>query len=155
MVNSYFLDSSVLVKRYVIETGTKWVREMTSPDASNRIILARITWVEVISALARRQREGTVSAIDITKAIRNFRHHIQTQYQVVELDHTLAESASELLRKHPLRAYDAVQLASALYVQRTFFRVGASNFSFVSADNRLLTIAATEGLLSDNPLTHP
>ena len=42
----YFLDSSALVKRYVTETGSDWIRALTDPPARNPLIIARITWVE-------------------------------------------------------------------------------------------------------------
>jgi hypothetical protein len=29
VVTTYFVDSSALVKRYVLETGTAWVRRLT------------------------------------------------------------------------------------------------------------------------------
>ena len=54
----YFLDSSALVKRYVTETGSDWIRALTDPTVRNSLIIARITWVEVLSALAHRWREG-------------------------------------------------------------------------------------------------
>ena len=63
MVTAYFLDSSALVKRYVAEVGTAWIQAMTVPAARNALLIARITWVEVLSALIRRQREGGLSPI--------------------------------------------------------------------------------------------
>jgi predicted nucleic acid-binding protein len=64
VVNAYFIDSSALVKRYVAETGTAWIQEITAPFSGNQLIIARITWVEVFSALARRQREDGLSSAD-------------------------------------------------------------------------------------------
>jgi hypothetical protein len=57
VVNVYFLDSSALLKRYVSEIGTDWIQSLTAESANNLLIVARITSVEVESALARRQRE--------------------------------------------------------------------------------------------------
>lgn len=51
----YFLDSSALVKRYVQETGTAWVRGLTRRNARHDLYVARITAVEVTSAIARRR----------------------------------------------------------------------------------------------------
>ncbi len=36
----FYLDTSALVKRYVRETGTGWVRALADPGAGNTIILA-------------------------------------------------------------------------------------------------------------------
>ena len=65
MVNAYFLDSSALVKRYIPEIGSAWLNAIASPSTGNLIIISRITWVEVLSALARRQGEGSFSEAEI------------------------------------------------------------------------------------------
>lgn len=151
----YFLDSSSLVKRYVTETGSDWVRALTHSTAGNSLIIARITWVEVLSALARRQRAGDLSPDDVRQAIQVFHYDLDTQYQVIELDVLLTETAGDLVTRHPLRAYDAVQLASALRVQTELNRVQAPALNFLVADNRLVAIAKAEGLQTDNPNEHP
>jgi predicted nucleic acid-binding protein len=155
VVSLYFLDSSVLVKRYVTETGSAWIRALADPTTRNPLIIARITWVEVLSALARRQREGSISSDDVARAVRTFRYDLDMQYQVAELDRALAEAAGELVARHPLRAYDAVQLASALRVRLDLVQATAPALIFLSADDRLLAIAQAEGLSTDNPHNHP
>ena len=69
------------------------------------------------SALTRRQREGSLSPEQVAKALRAFRFDWNTQFRVVDLDQPLAELAGQLLARHPLRAYDAVQMASALRIE--------------------------------------
>jgi predicted nucleic acid-binding protein len=150
-VSLYFLDSSALVKRYVTETGSDWVRALTDPVARNPLIIARITWVEVLSALARRQREGSITSGDAARAIQAFSYDLDVQYQVAELDAALARVAGELVIQYPLRAYDAIQLASALRVQSDLIRTEAVPLTFLTADERLIAIAQAEGLLTDNP----
>jgi len=54
----YFLDTSAVIKRYVQEVGTAWVQALTLPTAPHSHFLARITWVETISAVTRRERNG-------------------------------------------------------------------------------------------------
>ena len=150
----YFLDSSALVKRYVTETGSAWIKALSDPEKRNPLIIARITWVEVLSALARRQREASLTPDDVTRAALAFRYDLDMQYQVAELDRALTEAAGELVTRHPLRAYDAVQLASALRVQSELVRTRAPALTFLSADDRLVAIAQAEGLLTDNPNRH-
>jgi len=70
--------------------------------------------VELYSALARRRREGTVLVADYEIVIRAFSSHSATDYDFVELTLPVIDRARELLDHHPLRANDAVQLASAL-----------------------------------------
>lgn len=155
MVNAYFLDSSALVKRYVPETGSAWINAIAFPNTGNLIIISRITWIEVLSALARRQREGNLSDIDVNLIIQSFRYDLNNQYQVVELDQALAETAGQLVNQYPLRAYDAVQLASVLRIKPAFASATSTLLIFVTADDRLLTIAQTAGLITDNPNNHP
>ncbi len=155
MVNAYFLDSSALVKRYVPETGSAWVQGIAAVATGNLLIIARITWVEVLSALARRQRDGSLSASDVDLIIQRFRFDLNNQYRGVELDRALAESAGQLINQYPLRAYDAIQLASVLRIQPTFATATSTSLVFLTADDRLLTIAQAAGLLTDNPNNHP
>jgi hypothetical protein len=79
---------------------------------------------------------------------------LDMQYQVAELDRTLTEAAGELVTRHPLRAYDAVKLASALRVQSELVHAKSPALTFLSADDRLVAIAQAEGLLTDNPNRH-
>ncbi|HEY9706764.1 MAG TPA: type II toxin-antitoxin system VapC family toxin, partial [Oculatellaceae cyanobacterium] len=76
MVNAYFLDSSALVKRYVPETGSAWIQAIADAATGNLLIISRITWVEVLSALARRQREGSLSDTDVDLIIQRFRYDL-------------------------------------------------------------------------------
>jgi len=150
-VSLYFLDSSAPVKRYVTEIGSDWIRAVTDTAAGNPLIIARITWVEVLSALARRQREGSITPDDVARAIQTFNYDLDMQYQVAEVDAALARAAGELVIQHPLRAYDAVQLASALRVQSDLAQTEVTSLTFVTADERLMAIAQAQGLHTDNP----
>ena len=44
---AHFLDSSALIKRYVQERGTAWVRALTDPAAGPQIFVARLAILEV------------------------------------------------------------------------------------------------------------
>ncbi|MFE1743873.1 type II toxin-antitoxin system VapC family toxin [Coleofasciculus sp. H7-2] len=154
-MTAYFLDTSALVKRYVAEIGSAWVQALADPRTGNELHISQIAWVEVLSALARRQREGRLSATDLNGIVRDFRIHFNTQYQVVEIDQTLCEAAGQLILMYPLRAYDAVQLASGLQVQSRVASTSSPSLVFLSADDRLLAIAQPEGLPIDNPNYHP
>jgi hypothetical protein len=50
----YFFDSSALVKRYVHEPGSLWVRTTTASASGHLIHLSLLTTAEIASALARR-----------------------------------------------------------------------------------------------------
>ena len=53
---AYFFDTSAIVKRYADERGSAWVQQLADPALNHSIYLARITEVEVTSAIIRRQR---------------------------------------------------------------------------------------------------
>ena len=150
-MTAYFLDSSILVKRYITERGTVWVQERVDPDIGHLLFIARITWIEVLSAFARRQREGVLDAAESSQLVDLFRADLMEQYQVVEILPALAETAGQLILQHPLRAYDAVQLAAALQVQTALSEAENTNLIFLCADERLLAVANTVGLATDNP----
>jgi uncharacterized protein len=151
----YFLDSSALSKRYVAEVGTNWIRAITTPGAGNSIIIAQITPIEVVSAAMRRLREGTIT-VRTARAVRLLLdRHARREYRVVGLTAPIVQRAEDLLEHHPLRAYDSIQLASALESNHRLLAAGLSPLTFVAADTRLLTAAAVEGLATDNPQMHP
>jgi hypothetical protein len=155
MVNAYFLDTSALVKRYIAEIGSNWVKVITNPAVSNDLAISQIAWVEVLSALSRRQREGSLSADDFNSVFQYFSNDFDTQYRVIEVDQALIKSAGQLVIQYPLRAYDAVQLASALRLQSIFSQISNMQLIFLSADHRLLNIAQSQGLVTDNPNNYP
>lgn len=151
----YFLDSSAVIKRYVAEQGTTWIQTISAPSAGNTIVVAPITQVEVFSGVSRRKRESVIS-VRTAQAIRLLlNRHVRREYLVVELTAFLVQGAEDLLEKHPLRAYDAIQLASALISNNRLIAVGTAALVFISADARLLTVASAEGLTVDNPTSHP
>jgi uncharacterized protein len=154
-VTAYFVDSSALVKRYVPETGSAWIRALSEEQKGNSLFIARITWVEVLSALARREREGSLTPTDRSLIIQRFRFDLNNQYQVIELDAKLVETAGQLVGQYPLRAYDAVQLASVNRIQPVFATEQSTSLIFLTSDDRLSTVAQALGLLTDNPNHHP
>jgi uncharacterized protein len=153
-VNVYFFDSSALVKRYVTETGTAWVSALVDPSAGNRIFIVRITAVEVVSAIKRRERAGNLSATDMTASLTKFRHELSTIYLPIEVSRNLISRAMSLVETHTLRGYDAVQLAAALEVYSQRHSAGMSRPTFVSADANLNLAAMAEGLTVDDPNVH-
>ncbi|MGL5065126.1 MAG: type II toxin-antitoxin system VapC family toxin [Microcoleus sp.] len=155
MVNIYFLDTSALVKRYVPEIGSDWVLSITDPTIGNDLAISQITWVELHSAFARRLRDGSLLTDRFDLILQKVREDFENEYRVIDVDRTLIETAGELVMQHPLRAYDSIQLASALQVQSAIVAIPETQLIFVSADNRLLNIAQLEGLAIDNPNNYP
>lgn len=154
-MTNYFFDSSALVKRYVTEPGTPWIRSITTITAVHEIVIAHITPVEVMSAVTRQIRSGTLST-RTGRAIRLLLHrHVKRQYKLVRFSDELVVAAEDLLEHYFLRAYDSVQLASALEINNRLMMAGANPITFVSGDQRLLMAAMAEGLAVDDPYQHP
>lgn len=154
-MNLFFLDSSAVVKRYGQETGSTWVKHLTNPTSSNLVYLARITAVEVVSALARKARSGGLAAAAAATAIAQFRLELPNLYRTVEISASLITKAMSLAETHTLRGYDAVQLAATLEVNSYRLVLGIPTFTLVSADIALNAAAILEGLSVDDPNAHP
>jgi uncharacterized protein len=155
MVAAYFLDSSALLKRYIPEIGTTWVQNLTARASGNTLLVSRVTSVEILSAIARRQREGSLTSEQTQELRTIFQRHFTDQYEVVELTPGITTLAGELCDRQSLRAYDAVQLASAINVLPTVTQSPENSLTFLTADDRLLNAAQLENLQADNPNLHP
>ena len=152
---AYFVDSSALVKRYVQETGTSWVRRITRRRPSTVIYIAHITAVEVTSAVARRRKGRTLIATQASSIVRRFRQHLAGRYTIIEITPALLDEAMRLANTHALRAYDAVQLAAALKINQSEQDAGFAPVTLISADQALNDAATDEGLTIDDPDAHP
>lgn len=153
-MSAFFLDSSALVKRYVQEAGTAWVRQRTGPEADHDPYVALIAGAEGVAALMRQQRTGALDSEDAAAALAAFRREFAGLYHVVAINGPVIEKAMGLAEAHPLRGYDAVQLATALHVQRWRAVVGLDPLTFVSADTTLNAAADGEGLAVEDPNQH-
>ncbi len=152
----FYLDTSAVVKRYLPERGTVWVRGVSDPASGNTITLGEVTLVEVAAALAARHRApGGISrrARDNTLAL--FLQHFANEYEVTAISRPILDRAVELTQRHRLRGYDAVQLATALAANDALVAAGLPGPIFVAADADLVAAARVEGLVADDPNLHP
>lgn len=133
-----YLDTSAVVKLYVEEGGAATVRRMVR-DAT-QVGTSRVTYAEARAAFARRFRERGFSSSAYKELIRSFDEEWET-YVRLDMTEPLIKFAGALAERHALRAYDAIQLASALTLQRALH---AAPVEFVAADVPLLNAAAQE-----------
>lgn len=152
---AHFFDSNALVKRFARETGTNWIFKLLKPSTSNIIYIARITGVEVVAAITRRTRAGSLTINNSNKALARFERSLLHWYAFVEIREPRISQARLLARKYGLRGYDAVQLAAALDVHNRRQVLGLSALTLVSADNELNNAALAENLLVENPNNYP
>jgi uncharacterized protein len=132
----HFLDTSALVKRYVAERGSSEVRRRFR---SGTVAAARIAYAELAAALARRHRERGLTADALESILKRLDGDF-SKLVVVEIRAALIARVPDLVRKHPLRGYDAVQLAAALSLRAR----GA--VELWATDGALLDAARGEGL---------
>lgn len=132
-----YFDTSAIAKRYLKEPGSAEVRRALARGHS---AVARITYAELLAAVARACREGLIEEDDrdliFASAVADFR-----DLTVVEIRAATLQAVPDLVRRHPLRGYDAVQLVCALTLRR-----GGSAVRFWSADGDLCSAAKAEGL---------
>jgi predicted nucleic acid-binding protein len=133
-----YFDASALAKRYVREKGSRKVQSLLSLDVP---ATSRLSAVEIVSALMRRSREGALSEQERERAVVALEADMAAML-VVELAPEIVTRAQALLRRHTLRAGDAIHLASCLYLQDEL----EDEATFVAFDERLVAAARGEGM---------
>ncbi len=133
-----YFDASALAKRYVREAGSLRIRRLLSSDMA---ATSRISAVEIASALMRRSREGAFSQGECDRALATLDADLSAML-IAELTNDVVMRARTLLRRYPLRASDAIQLGSALYLQDEL----GEGMTFVAFDARLAHAARQEGM---------
>jgi predicted nucleic acid-binding protein len=136
-----FADSSALVKLYADEAGHETVRAVPT------MVVSALARAEVVAAIWRKQRMRELAGEDarVLTAAFEFDYYGDEQatprFVVIDVVDDVLEEAALVAARHGLRAYDAVQLASALTA-----RVVASEIDTMLAfDIQLRGAAAAEG----------
>lgn len=134
-----YLDTSALIKRFVVEKGSLLVGAIVSRKGP--VATAKIAYAEVYAGLARKRRDGHLSESRYALACRQFERDWKACIRVDLWDEILL-LARDLIRRHPLRGFDAIHLASALSLRGAL----GEDITFAAADERLLRAANAEGL---------
>jgi hypothetical protein len=156
---TYCFDTSALVKRYHTEPGSGFIRKLfevradSIPATDQIIYLAEITIAEAAAAFAILTRLNRIHLQVRDRMYRRLLDDVVSDYQIIHVTRAHIDSAADLTQRHPLKGYDAVQLAVALDVNQVLIRQ-TSPLIFVSADRVLLQAAQAEGLSIDNPFSH-
>ena len=133
-----FWDTSALLPLFVSERSSRRARAWLRKDPV--VIVWTLTRVEVLSALARREREEPETARSLVRARRQVLAAWDEWSEVVAVDR-VRRQAERLVSAHPLRAADALQLGAALVA----CDLDPSALPFVTLDARLATAAEREG----------
>ena len=129
-----FFDSSALAKRYVNEEGSQAVNDLCM-DASE-LAVGVICVPEIISALNRRLREGSISRGVYIEAKQSLCDDVLDAI-VINLTPAVISACVSILESNPIRAMDALHVACALECKAQLF---------VSADKRQVSAARKIGL---------
>jgi predicted nucleic acid-binding protein len=122
----------------VTEARTEAVAQTLTSDLS--IVVAWTTEIECASALARFRREGSLDSPGERRAFDRLATHAAA-WSEVQPGAAVRRNAVRLLRVHPLRTGDALQLASAVAAAEADPRT----IGFVTLDARLAEAADREG----------
>lgn len=141
-----YLDTSALVKKYVVETGSDQMVSLMSGDRG--LFTSKLAYAEMCASLARKRREGGLERNHYRRALNSYLRDWETLIRI-ELVDGLFPLVRRLVETHPLRGADAVHLATAVWVRDET----GEPVTFVAADTSLLAAAAAEGLSVLNPET--
>ena len=139
-----YFDTSALLKRYVREAGSAEVERLLRQHVA--AATSRLALVEATAAFGRLVRERILTSAARTSYLSDLRRDM-TFMDLVNVENELIAAAAALCARHPLRAYDAVHLASAL-------QIGAevdSEVTFVCSDLALTRVARALGLATVVP----
>src|SRR5579885_1940801 len=133
-----FWDTSALLPLLVDEPARERLLELYQEDS--QIVAWWGAPVEIASAVARREREGIISAEDADAALKAAKRLAAAWHEVVPSD-AVRRTAERLLRVHALRAADSLQLSAALIAANH----DPATLEMVCFDSRLTAAARREG----------
>jgi predicted nucleic acid-binding protein len=139
-----YADTSAIVKRYYEEPGTHRVRERWG--RAERVFTSRVTYAEMHAVLARKRREGGLSPAAYRTVCAAFEAEWPS-YDHVLVDAETLRDVRRLVRRHPLRGFDAIHLAAALWLTRE----SGNRTEFWVSDERLEAAARKERITVVNP----
>jgi uncharacterized protein len=105
-----YFDTSAFVPLLVAEPGSDLCRELW--DAADAVASCRLLFVETAAALAQAERLHRITDRQHDRSLRALRR-LWAEFDVLEVDASLAQRAAELAREESLRGYDALHCAAA------------------------------------------
>lgn len=133
-----FWDASAIVPLLVQERRREAMLSLLAQD--DVILVWWATPVECTSAIARREREGSLTAAQAVASLERLRYLKDGWHEVLP-SAVLRDIAERVLRVHPLRTADSLQLAAAIIAAER----EPVTLDLVSLDDRLSDAASREG----------
>jgi predicted nucleic acid-binding protein len=128
-----YFDTSILVKNYIQEVGSRRVRELLE---AYEFLSSSITPIELHSAVRRRHRQGEMTRLNYSSILARVKQD-RIYWQLVEPVPVVLGKAEELVGSYDVRTLDALHLASAIVIQDSIH----APLPFVTADERQLAAA--------------
>ena len=110
-----YFDTSVLIKRYIRESGSQRARSLLK---KYRVVTSALTPLEATSAFFRRQKQGDLSG-QLYHAILSQLRQDCAYWQFLEVSLPVLQVAEEVIAKTGLRTLNAIHLVSALSFTHT------------------------------------
>ena len=126
-----YVDSSALLKRYLIEPDSKLGQSLLDEDVD--LVTSRITILEVRRALGL-----LASAVERVLTRANFAHDLES-ISIVEVDALVCADAASIAEETGLRSLDSIHVASAR-------RISDVDITFITFDVRQAAVARFLGL---------
>jgi predicted nucleic acid-binding protein len=134
-----YFDTSALIKRFVEEPGSRRVDAVLTREAL--VATSKVAYAEIHAGLARKLREKALTPAAYRRTSRTFDADWRS-YVRVDLTDSLLLIVRDLVRRHPLRGFDAIHLGSAMHLGQQL----GEEIRVVASDDRLLTAAEREGI---------
>jgi len=143
----YYLDSSAWVKRYFIEQGSSYVRDLF--DRDEPLACCALGHIEVSAAIARRQDVNKISP-DRLVILRQSVFTDWAEMIKAPLDTAVLKRGTDIAWDLKLRGADALHLAAAQSLAESLV-VRSVSLTLVTADNELLAAATMHQMAVLNP----
>ena len=143
-----FWDSSAILPLIVAEAGTDSVQAIAGEDPVMCVWWG--TEIECVSAIARLEREDAFAETAMTAALERL-DSLAEAWNEVQPVAAVRGTARRLLRVHPLRAADALQLAAAVVAAEGV----PASLDLVTLDDRLAAAAHREGFVVHDSVERP
>ncbi len=149
-----YLDSSALMKRYVIEKGSDALSARF--ERGENIYTSLLSFGEIHAALARAFRMKRLTAEDLIRSREAFLNDWLFGISAVEVNVQTMTALPALVENYLLKAADAIHLSAAIWLRDRFRLLGhqqvpKDEVEFGVADTHLCKAAAKCGLPVFNP----
>jgi predicted nucleic acid-binding protein len=142
-----YAETSAVLRWLFAEEGGEALRETLA--AAEKVTSSRLTLIETRRVVRRAERDGRITAAQAADLLATFAQAAST-WAILEISEEVARRAEDGFPDEPVRTLDAIHLASALFLRRSF-----PELVVVSVDERLRANATLLGFRADRQVAQP